>query len=289
MNETTSDALWSILKGALIAMGGAATVYFSGIDWGQYGPWAAAIAAILLNALRKIIETADPSTTMPKVMLLIVTMLIIPANAQADCRCGLVCKCEPCPCNIRLCKSEKPTIADTVCRITCGNAGGSGVVVSAKDGEGVILTAKHVIDADRTARMVWVTLSDGRKVGAGVRSRHRSEDLAALTFTYSGADPIKARVAEQPPAAGARIWKVGYPATAQGQLLDVRTGTCLQNGNELASDAFIRQGDSGGGLFIDSGELVGIATHCLADPWHRPDNRARGVGTVLCHQFYMDV
>ena len=137
--------------------------------------------------------------------------------------------------------------------------------------------------------MVWVTLSAGRKVGAAVRSRHRSEDLAALTFVYSGADPIRARVADRPPATGVRIWKVGYPATTQGQLLDVRTGTCLSGGNELTSDAFIRQGDSGGGLFVDSGELVGIATHCLADPWHRPDSKARGVGTVLCHQFYLDV
>lgn len=54
------EKLISILKGALIALsaGGTASLisYLSGLDWSQYGIWAQAVAAVVINALRKLLE-----------------------------------------------------------------------------------------------------------------------------------------------------------------------------------------------------------------------------------------
>jgi len=58
-NETVDQKLFSIFKGAVIAAGGAAFVYLSGVDWGQLGPVVAAVAAVGFNIIRKFLFPSE--------------------------------------------------------------------------------------------------------------------------------------------------------------------------------------------------------------------------------------
>lgn len=53
-----SKRIWSIAKGALIASAGAALVYLSQVDFGQFGPVIGAIASIVINALYQLVREA---------------------------------------------------------------------------------------------------------------------------------------------------------------------------------------------------------------------------------------
>ncbi len=63
MEENTKTKFLKVAKGALIAGGGAGLTYFlvgvGGLDFGSYTPMVAALASILINAIKEITRTYD--------------------------------------------------------------------------------------------------------------------------------------------------------------------------------------------------------------------------------------
>jgi hypothetical protein len=135
---------------------------------------------------------------------------------------------------------------------------GSGVLVDANQEQGLVLTNWHVVRDSRSA--VLVQFPDGFQTAGTVIRMDETWDLAAVVIWKPLATPIP--LASSPPAAGDLLTIAGYgrgPFRAQ-------TGRCTEylspgTGHpkefvEMAAGA--RQGDSGGPILNDRGELAGV-------------------------------
>lgn len=135
---------------------------------------------------------------------------------------------------------------------------GSGVLVDANHQQGLVLTNWHVVRDSRSA--VLVQFPDGFQTAGTVIRMDEAWDLAAVVIWKPPAIPIP--LAASPPAPGDILTIAGYgrgPYRAQ-------TGRCteyLSPGTgypkefvELAAGA--RQGDSGGPILNERGELAGV-------------------------------
>lgn len=147
---------------------------------------------------------------------------------------------------------------------TEGSGLGSGVVLHKK---GFIATAAHVVEG---ATLINVEFLDGSRQMAQIVTLSRTEDLALLKV---GTVP-KATVA--PVLGDSDTLKVGQPIFCVGAPLGLKhtltTGIIsavrkdwgsqlsVQPKNVIQTDAAINQGNSGGALFNQRGEVIGIAS-----------------------------
>ncbi len=162
--------------------------------------------------------------------------------------------------------SRGPTIPDTphpaVARIIVPEAGatayGSGTLVDVREQFGLVITNWHVVrDSQGTVEVVFPS---------GFRSHARplkvdsDWDLAALVIWRPPIEPV--RVSAIPPQPGELLTIHGY---GQGQYR-IATGRCtayyspkLNYPREMVElDVEARQGDSGGPIFNQRGELAGV-------------------------------
>lgn len=136
----------------------------------------------------------------------------------------------------------------SACRVSGGNAAGSGVVVSSVNGVSRVLTNRHVVQATGSAPEVYCW---GERVKGKVVAISYTCDLALVAVRASWP---AAKLAETPPGNGTAIAQFGYPYYAdrlwrkQGQW----TGDGTSNIRTIS-------GESGSGVFAD-GRLVGV-TH----------------------------
>jgi hypothetical protein len=151
-----------------------------------------------------------------------------------------------------------------VCRIECG-AGpakdcGSGVLVEARDGRSKVLTAWHVVRGDRNA--ITLRWPDGTSGPARVVAWDSAWDLAVLSAAAPSAAPVP--IAARPPAVGDRLTLAGYgpvPFTyreASGEVTQFVGPMGRYPMHMVEIRAAARQGDSGGPIFNDRGELVAV-------------------------------
>jgi serine protease Do len=141
---------------------------------------------------------------------------------------------------------------------------GSGVIIST---DGYIVTNNHVVDG---AKVVTVTLSDGRELSARVVGRDpqtdvavikvSAKDLPAITFAHSGSVEV-----------GDRVLAIGNPfgigetvTTGIVSATGRRAGIGLKYEDFIQTDAAINPGNSGGALVDVEGRLVGINTAILS-------------------------
>ena len=135
---------------------------------------------------------------------------------------------------------------------------GSGVLVDANHEQGLVLTNWHVVRDSRSA--VLVQFPDGFQTAGTVIRMDEAWDLAAVVIWKPPATPIP--LASSPPVPGDLLTIAGYgrgPYRAQ-------TGRCTEYLSpgagypkefvELAAGA--RQGDSGGPILNERGELAGV-------------------------------
>lgn len=161
-----------------------------------------------------------------------------------------------------------------------GNGGvvqgaGTGFIITA---DGRIVTNAHVVDG---ADEVEVTLSDGRKLPAEVIGIDRATDIAVLQIKaddlpyveFGESDDLKV---------GENVIAIGNPF---GLGTTVTTGIVSAIGRDLNSgpfdnfiqtDAAINRGNSGGPLFNDAGEVVGMNTAILS-----PSGGSVGIGFAV--------
>jgi hypothetical protein len=155
-------------------------------------------------------------------------------------------------------QTPHPAVVRIVAAEKAGASLGSGVLVDANREQAIVLTNWHVVRDSRSA--VLVQFPDGFQTAGTVVRWDEAWDLAALVIWKPPATPVP--LAANPPSPGDLLTIAGYgrgPYRAQ-------TGRCteyLSPGTgypkefvELAAGA--RQGDSGGPILNDRGELAGV-------------------------------
>ena len=162
--------------------------------------------------------------------------------------------------------AEKPTALDACVKVFQSNRGGSGVMVGRRADTGftVILSAAHVFLSTGPARVKTVA---GQSYDAYVYDLDRQADVAILGAEIPPATAVvTAPVAEETPAAGTAVVKIGFPAHAQGRA-DIRKGPTRRPSPAFLfqADVPVRSGDSGGGVFTEDGELVSIVSGFVGD------------------------
>jgi len=149
---------------------------------------------------------------------------------------------------------------------------GTGFIISS-DGE--IVTNAHVVDGADTVK---VTLDDGRKLDAKVLGVDKATDIAVVKVDAHDLPTVK--------FGDSRQLKVGQPVIAMGNPFGlgntVTTGIVSALGRDINSgpfddfiqtDAAINRGNSGGPLFNENGDVVGINTAILS-----PSGGSVGIG-----------
>ena len=150
-----------------------------------------------------------------------------------------------------------PAIVRIIAPESDGVSYGSGTLVAVNDTYGLVVTNWHVVrDA---AAPVWVAFPNGFRSAATILKTDRDWDLAALAVWRPNVTPLP--LATQPPRPGERLTIAGY---GSGSFRAV-SGQCTQyvspGGNnpfemiELSAPA--RNGDSGGPILNDRGEIAG--------------------------------
>jgi len=155
-------------------------------------------------------------------------------------------------------QSPNPAIVRIVAPERDGASYGSGTLVAVNDTYGLVVTNWHVVrDA---AAPIWVLFPNGFRSAAAILKIDRDWDLAALAVWRPNVEPLP--LATQPPQPGERLTIAGY---GNGWFRAV-SGQCTQyvspGGNhpfemiELSAPA--RNGDSGGPILNDRGEIAGV-------------------------------
>lgn len=155
-------------------------------------------------------------------------------------------------------QTPHPAVVRIVAAEQGGASLGSGVLVDRNRDQGLVLTNWHVVRDTRSA--VLVQFPDGLQAAGNVVRWDEAWDLAAVVIWKPTAMPIP--LAVTPPAPGDALTIAGYgrgPYRAQ-------TGRCTEYLSpaegyprefvELSVGA--RQGDSGGPILNDRGELAGV-------------------------------
>jgi hypothetical protein len=151
-----------------------------------------------------------------------------------------------------------PAVARIIAPENGATAYGSGTLVDVRDQHGLVVTNWHVVrDA---AGPVQVEFGDGFRSQARALKVDPDWDLAALVIWRPPVDPVT--ISPQPPRPGDPLTIHGY---GQGRYR-IATGRCTQYYAPRAHfplemvelDVEARQGDSGGPIFNQRGELAGV-------------------------------
>ncbi|MBL8911163.1 MAG: trypsin-like peptidase domain-containing protein [Archangium sp.] len=143
---------------------------------------------------------------------------------------------------------------------------GSGVLVH---GEGFIVTAAHVVEDAEQIELHW---ADGFKTSARVITLSRTEDLALLKADATPKNAVVAVVGDSNALkVGQRLFAIGAPyglehTLTAGVVSALRTNERpgLMPRHLVQTDVALNQGNSGGPLFNEKGEVVGIASFILS-------------------------
>jgi serine protease Do len=141
---------------------------------------------------------------------------------------------------------------------------GSGVIISS---DGYIVTNNHVVDG---AKVVTVTLSDGRELSARVVGRDPQTDVAVIKVSAKDLPAITFAPSRNVEV-GDRVLAIGNPfgigetvTTGIVSATGRRAGIGLKYEDFIQTDAAINPGNSGGALVDVEGRLVGINTAILS-------------------------
>lgn len=152
---------------------------------------------------------------------------------------------------------KQRTVADCVVNVRISNAGGSGTNLAQ---EGFVITNAHVVSHEKQAR---VTFPNGKTYTGEVILADSNVDLAAIRFTNEG-EPFTALAPSEAPQ-GTHVWSIGYPLgkffKREAKIRGYQNLMNMQGQHSfrmIMFDAPVNSGDSGGGIFDDQGQLVGV-------------------------------
>ena len=147
-----------------------------------------------------------------------------------------------------------------------GRGIGSGVLIENNQ----ILTAAHVVD---DAKRIVVQFTDGTRIRADIVSSVQASDVALLQLRKSPPNPVVATLADSDEARiGSRVFIIGAPfgisqTLSVGHLSGRMNRGLMAAGTPiefLQTDTAINTGNSGGPMFNDAGEVIGIVSFILS-------------------------
>lgn len=150
-------------------------------------------------------------------------------------------------------KNQTPSLEDSVVLIQTDKLQGSGVILSKN---GLIATNFHVLEGATSVRITFQNnrTYTGNLVIAGYNAE---KDLAVIKIDAVHLHPVKLSESSSP-APGQPVIAIGSPLGTKNL---ITTGTILDMKNGLIRiSAPLDHGSSGGGLFNDTQELIGITT-----------------------------
>jgi len=161
-------------------------------------------------------------------------------------------------------KPTRPGLArPSVCRVVSQTGAslecGSGVLVRVSGSSALVLTAYHVVRANRGT--LEVAFPCGTVGPARLVAFDQDWDLAALAVGRPDAEPVA--IAAQAPRLGDRVTIAGYgPAGVYreqtGKVTDYGSPTRKHPAEFVELEGAARQGDSGGPIFDQAGQLAGV-------------------------------
>lgn len=175
---------------------------------------------------------------------LFLVLLVVPAFPSAEDRPG-----GGPPASVVRVRSRPGCLEDLV---------GSGVVIA----PGVVVTNAHVVHGSEDIKV----LKDGKAYG--VQSHVLAPEYDLCLLRVPGLEVPEAAISEEIPMPGHPLEAWGFPGGTAGnnpvQSPGTLTAAWRYRGSVLLQvDAEIRKGQSGGGLFLPDGRLVGITTFSL--------------------------
>jgi S1-C subfamily serine protease len=140
---------------------------------------------------------------------------------------------------------------------------GAGVLLTAGPEGYLLMTARHVIDESLKARggsRALVAMASGTWAGADVVARHKSLDLCLLWIPRESGSGnfVQPIMPESRVTDGENIFVIGHP---QGLRFTLSTGIVSRTeGSTIQISAAVSPGNSGGPVYDDHGNLIGIVT-----------------------------
>jgi len=160
-----------------------------------------------------------------------------------------------------------PSVVTVAAPVNGGTAEGSGVVVRT---DGLVITNNHVVSG--AAGTIRVAFSDGRVAPATVVGTDTTHDLALLKVSLTGLTPLSLGDSTSLQV-GDEVFAVGNPlglgtSVSEGIVSALNrslSATRDQDGQSglIQTDAAVNEGNSGGALINDAGQLIGI-TNAIA-------------------------
>lgn len=145
---------------------------------------------------------------------------------------------------------------DSVVSVEGDSGHGSGFII---DSSGLILTNHHVVNG---SNWIAIRLDRGKRYRAQIVIEDESADVAVLMVNPSvlgERKPLKLLDFDKsPPQVGDRVAAIGSPLN-QERIITSGIISKIERG-AIISDVNINHGNSGGPLFIASGEVIGIST-----------------------------
>ena len=162
-------------------------------------------------------------------------------------------------------------------------ASGSGFVISQ---DGYIVTNYHVIDE---ASKITVTLVDGKSYDATLVGGDEENDIAVLKIDATGLDTVVIGSSDNL-VVGDQVYAIGNPlgeltfSLTGGYVSALDRNVTMSDGrrmNYIQTDTAINSGNSGGPLFDQYGQVVGIVSAKLSNNGDSTEASVEGVGFAI--------
>lgn len=162
--------------------------------------------------------------------------------------------------------------SEAIGRIQFGNAGCTATVIYPRraDGRWDILTAAHCCNPGTSGTM---SLKNGKRFGVQVVGHHKTQDIAWLVTTDVHEDLPYAMLAPSNPAAGVKIWHMGYGVDKPGNREEGWVVAPENGDGQTQFRLSVSSGDSGGSILRQDTDEV-VSTVCctsakgqLANVW----------------------
>lgn len=142
-----------------------------------------------------------------------------------------------------------------------GRANGSGGIIGEKDGNWLVITARHVIGKSNNVK---VEIGDEQREATVVKRGTPDEDAAALTVARKTETITPIPIADKGPGVGATVDTHGYP---RAEKYDPKPAKVIgdRNGTDTISGYFI--GGVSGGVVTYEGNVVGIFSTSNRSTW----------------------
>ena len=162
-------------------------------------------------------------------------------------------------------------------------ASGSGFVISQ---DGYIVTNYHVIDE---ASKITVTLVDGKSYDATLVGGDEENDIAVLKVDATGLDTVVIGSSDNL-VVGDQVYAIGNPlgeltfSLTGGYVSALDRNVTMSDGrrmNYIQTDTAINSGNSGGALFDQYGQVVGIVSAKLSNNGDTSQASVEGIGFAI--------